>query len=301
MRPLGTLGRAPRRAPPLRPRRSTCEGAGLARILGADASRPGDPPWLGTGAHVSSVAFPDSRVGERGRRGPPTRGPWSSQSRGGARGGWCEHTRGGVLCGVSTAGGTGGQWEENASPWSGGSKEWVGAGYGVAQDVKVAQSSNLLDRPLPQSRMELPGGSVVKSLSADATDTGLIPGSGRSPQGGNHNPLQGSCLGNPTDRGAWRATIHGVTKESDATERLNKKDGGDAGPQGLHQAELGRSQPAGCPGVSQPPRTWGAVQTQPLAWGWKHPPRALFTGVMVSLQKTTHQQKQGILGRHLSG
>ena len=38
------------------------------------------------------------------------------------------------------------------------------------------------------------------------------PGSGRSPGGGNGNPFQYSCLGNPIDRGAWQATVHGVTK-----------------------------------------------------------------------------------------
>jgi len=41
---------------------------------------------------------------------------------------------------------------------------------------------------------------------------GLIPGWGRSPGGGNSNPLQYSCLGNPTDRGAWQATVYRVTK-----------------------------------------------------------------------------------------
>ena len=46
----------------------------------------------------------------------------------------------------------------------------------------------------------------------DAGNMGLIPGSGRCPGGGNGNPLQSSCLGNPTDRGAWWATVHGVTK-----------------------------------------------------------------------------------------
>ena len=40
----------------------------------------------------------------------------------------------------------------------------------------------------------------------------LIPVSGRSPGGGNGNPLQYSCLGNPMDRGAWWATVQGVTK-----------------------------------------------------------------------------------------
>ena len=62
-----------------------------------------------------------------------------------------------------------------------------------------------------------PGDSVVKNLPANAGDVGLIPGLGRSPGGGNGNPLQYSCLGNPTDREAWRATVHGVAKELDMT------------------------------------------------------------------------------------
>ena len=62
-----------------------------------------------------------------------------------------------------------------------------------------------------------PGGSVVKNLFANAEDTGLIPGSGRFPGEGNGNPLWYSCLGNRKDRGAWWATVHGVTKESDTT------------------------------------------------------------------------------------
>ena len=59
------------------------------------------------------------------------------------------------------------------------------------------------------------GGSVLKSLIVNAGDVGLIPGMGRSPGEGNGNPLQYSSLGNPMDRGAWQATAHGVTKESD--------------------------------------------------------------------------------------
>ena len=47
---------------------------------------------------------------------------------------------------------------------------------------------------------------MVKNLPANAEDEGSIPGSGRSPGEGNGNPLQYSCLGNPMDRGAWRAT-----------------------------------------------------------------------------------------------
>ena len=54
---------------------------------------------------------------------------------------------------------------------------------------------------------------VVKNLPADARDIGdrgLIPGLGRSPGGGNGNPLRYSCLENPMYRGAWRATVHWV-------------------------------------------------------------------------------------------
>ena len=58
---------------------------------------------------------------------------------------------------------------------------------------------------------------VVKNLPANAGDAGLIPRSGRSPEEGNGNPLQYSCLGNPMDREAWWASLHGVTKESDMT------------------------------------------------------------------------------------
>ena len=62
------------------------------------------------------------------------------------------------------------------------------------------------------SRLEgFPGGSVEKNLPANAGDVGSIPGLGRS-LGGNDNPLQDSCLGNPMDRGAWRAMVHGFTK-----------------------------------------------------------------------------------------
>ena len=43
-------------------------------------------------------------------------------------------------------------------------------------------------------------------------DPGLIPGLGRSPEEGNGNPLQYSCLENPMDRGEWRAMVHGVTR-----------------------------------------------------------------------------------------
>ena len=60
------------------------------------------------------------------------------------------------------------------------------------------------------------GGSVVKNLPASAGDVGSIPGPGRSPGEANGYPLQYSCLETPMDRGAWRATVHGVG--SDTTE-----------------------------------------------------------------------------------
>ena len=59
-----------------------------------------------------------------------------------------------------------------------------------------------------------PGGSVVKNLPANTRDAGSIPGSGRSPGGGNGNPLQYSCQDNPVDIGDWWAI---VTEESDTT------------------------------------------------------------------------------------
>ena len=62
---------------------------------------------------------------------------------------------------------------------------------------------------------------MIKHMPANAGDAGSIPMLGRSPGEGNSNPLQYSCLGNPMDRGAWRATVYQVTKESDTTERFN--------------------------------------------------------------------------------
>ena len=54
--------------------------------------------------------------------------------------------------------------------------------------------------------------SSVKESACNAGDPGSIPGLGRSPGEGNGNPLQYSCLENPMDRGAWRATTHGVAR-----------------------------------------------------------------------------------------
>ena len=63
-----------------------------------------------------------------------------------------------------------------------------------------------------------PSGSAVKNPPASAGDVenaAWIPGLGRSPREGNGNPLQYCCLGNPMDREAWQAAVHGVAKEPD--------------------------------------------------------------------------------------
>ena len=64
---------------------------------------------------------------------------------------------------------------------------------------------------LPE-KLDFCGGSDSKESACSAGDLGSIPGSGRSPGEEKGNPLQYSCVGNPMDRGAWRATAHGVTK-----------------------------------------------------------------------------------------
>ena len=79
-----------------------------------------------------------------------------------------------------------------------------------------------VDCPFPY--LGFPGGSEVKNPPANAGDAGdssSIPGLGISLGKGNGNLLQYSCLGNPMDRGAWCAPVHGVAKESDSTEQLN--------------------------------------------------------------------------------
>ena len=69
----------------------------------------------------------------------------------------------------------------------------------------------------PSQETHFPGGSVVKNLPANAGDPGSSPGWGSSPGEGNGNPLQYSCLENPMDRGAWRATVQGVVEELNLT------------------------------------------------------------------------------------
>ena len=61
----------------------------------------------------------------------------------------------------------------------------------------------------------------IPPANADVADVGSIPGSGRCPRGGHGNPLQYSCLENPMDRGAWQATVHGVTQSWTPLKQLN--------------------------------------------------------------------------------
>ena len=72
----------------------------------------------------------------------------------------------------------------------------------------------LMNFPYVQGRTQsyFPGCLAVKNSSANAGDKGSIPALGRSLGKGNDNPLQGSCMGNPMNRWAWQATVHGVTK-----------------------------------------------------------------------------------------
>ena len=64
--------------------------------------------------------------------------------------------------------------------------------------------------------------SKESAFNAENTkDAGWIPEYGRSPGGGNGNPLQDSCLENPMDRGTWQAAVQKVYKKSDATEQIS--------------------------------------------------------------------------------
>ena len=72
---------------------------------------------------------------------------------------------------------------------------------------------------LKMQLLGFPGGSVARNPPASAGDTGPILGPRRSPGEGNCNPLQYSCMGNPTDRGTWWATVHRVTKKLETTEQ----------------------------------------------------------------------------------
>ena len=92
--------------------------------------------------------------------------------------------------------------------------------------IQCSHCSSLGSIPSPGilSSLGLPGGWLRGTESAcDAGGTVSISGSGRSPGEENGNPLQHSCLGNPIDKGAGWASVHGLTKESDVTVINNNK------------------------------------------------------------------------------
>ena len=90
---------------------------------------------------------------------------------------------------------------------------WWAAVYGVAQSqTRLKRLSSSSSSSSSMYHMGFPGGSVLKNLPANAGDRGSIPGLGKCPGEGNGNPVPDSCLENPMDRGAWRATVHGVTR-----------------------------------------------------------------------------------------
>ena len=85
----------------------------------------------------------------------------------------------------------------------------------VTNDVENLFMCLLLIYSLLKNIQAFPGSLAVKNLPAnagDSGDTGSTPGSGRFPEERNGNSLQYSCLENPINRGAWRATVHGVAK-----------------------------------------------------------------------------------------
>ena len=95
---------------------------------------------------------------------------------------------------------------------------WTWPGYLLYISKLHHFTFSLFRKPLPND--DFPGGSDGKERACNAGDLDSIPGLGRSLAEGNGNPLQYSCLENPTDRGAWQAIVPWGRKESDTTEWL---------------------------------------------------------------------------------
>ena len=110
---------------------------------------------------------------------------------------------------------------ERVASWVQRAQSQEGSGVGVQNGVggpgrePHCKSSGALRRKRvwqPPNPDLFPGGSDGKESACKAGDSGSIPGLRRCPGEGNGYPLQYSCLKNPMDRGAWRATVHGVAK-----------------------------------------------------------------------------------------
>ena len=87
----------------------------------------------------------------------------------------------------------------------------MGLGFGVT-NILVVMSVFRPQLSTVHGLLRWLSGKEPTANAGDAEDTGSVPGSGRSPGEGNGNPLHYTCLKNPMDRGAWRVTLHGVTK-----------------------------------------------------------------------------------------
>ena len=85
-------------------------------------------------------------------------------------------------------------------------------GPGTNWEIEIDVYTLLCIKYKTNEELSFPGGSEGKASASTAGDLGLVPGSGRSPGEGNGNPLQHSCLENPTDGGDWWAIVHGVAK-----------------------------------------------------------------------------------------
>ena len=92
---------------------------------------------------------------------------------------------------------------------------------GMQNGAAIMENSTKVPQKIKTKTVYDPGGTSGKEPACQCRrleDTGSIPGSGRSPGGGHGNPLRYSCLENPMDRGAWRATVRKVTKSRAQTE-----------------------------------------------------------------------------------
>ena len=105
-------------------------------------------------------------------------------------------------------------------------KEWPLGGHSSVQVEKGGSVNSLLTID-NNTELYIWVALVVKNLPANAGDVreaGSVPGWGRSPGGGNGNPLMYSCLENPIDRGAWLATVQSVINSQTQLKRLSTQD-----------------------------------------------------------------------------
>ena len=101
--------------------------------------------------------------------------------------------------------------------------QYFGNQFGSIYVQSFQKGSLLFMRDFTSGHVYFPGGGSDKNRldnTGDVRDTDSIPGSGRSPGGGHSNSLQYSCLENPMDRGAWKGTVHKVTKSQTGLNNL---------------------------------------------------------------------------------